>query len=90
MIGGTMISPKEAANAAIGYFQQLVDIHLESVMLEEIELSEDGRTWEVTIGYTFQDFRNLGIPISRARHYKSFKIDASTGAIKSMKIRKLE
>ena len=78
--------------------------HLESLLgnvsdlrLEEVELSDDGRWWFVTLGYYRPDARPLpsnvindmlgnsgGIP----REYKVFTVDAETGQVKAMKMRK--
>lgn len=85
-----MISPKDAANAAVSYFRLLIDVRVENLVLEEIELSSDQQTWQVTLGYSFPDFRGFAIPTDPQRHYKIFEIDANTGAVKSMKIRKID
>jgi hypothetical protein len=73
-------------------------------MIEETELSEDGKFWLITIGFN----RNIdpreqnlsplvpGGILSTAeqkatirRDYKIFKVDSSTGEVVSMKIYKL-
>jgi hypothetical protein len=54
--------------------------------LEEVELSDDGSQWFITLGYsTSVD----GLGIRSVRDYKIFTIDAITGEVKSMKIREL-
>jgi hypothetical protein len=65
-------------------------------MIEEVEESEDGAYWLVTLGYDIQR-RVLRVPGNLqdvfgpqvARHYKVFKVNAKTGRIVSMKIRSL-
>ncbi len=59
-------------------------------MLEELEESEDGKYWLVTVVY---DIEKLAGPIfgsQIARAYKSFRIDSRTGKVLSMKIRNVE
>ncbi len=92
------IDVKEAVRKAVAYFLKLypklgADAN---VMLEEVEESEDGSDWLVTLGYDIQrrvsrvagNFQDVFGP-QVVRHYKVFKVDAKTGRIVSMKIRSL-
>lgn len=78
--------------------------HLESLLgpvkdvrLEEVELSDDGRWWFVTLGYYRPDARPvpstamndlLGTAGTVPREYKVFTVDADNGVVKAMKMRK--
>ena len=89
---------KEAVRKCVVYFHRLypnfgTDAN---VMIEEVEESEDGAYWLVTLGYDVQ--RRLSRTAGNlqdvfgpqvARHYKVFKVDAKTGRIVSMKIRSI-
>jgi len=92
------IDVKEAVRKCVAYFHKLYpNLGADAnVMLEEVEQSEDGAYWLVTLGYDIQ------LRLSRvagnlqgvfgpqvARHYKVFKVNAETGRIVSMKIRSL-
>jgi hypothetical protein len=85
-----MVDVKEAAQRASEYFAGLYqDQGLSNVQLEEVELTDDGKFWLITLSYPGP--RELGtFNISPKRKYKLFKIDAKTGDVKSMKIRKVE
>jgi hypothetical protein len=93
------IDVKEAVRKAVAYFSKLYPQAGTgaNLMLEEVEESEDGSYWLVTLGYdiprrvsplagNLQDiFRQPQVD----RHYKVFKIDANTGRIVSMRIRSI-
>jgi hypothetical protein len=79
-----------AVDAFVAFFPSFASNNL---LLEEVEESEDGRFWTITLGY--DDKRTLSVhdkmfkPESY-RAYKTFKIDTSTGKVMSMKIRTLD
>jgi hypothetical protein len=93
------IDVKEAVRKSVAYFLKLYPKlgTGANVMLEEVEISEDGSYWIVTVGYDMQrhaseltgNLRDVFGP-KVVRHYKVFKVDAKTGRIISMKIRSLE
>ena len=84
-----MLDVKEAAQRAAEYFAGLyAEQGIANVQLEEVELSEDGQNWLITLSYPAP--REVGSLAFRARKYKVFTIDASTGEVKSMKIRKVD
>jgi hypothetical protein len=69
---------------------------LPNLRLEEVELSEDGRYWLVTYGFTAAEqdvesnvlWSSVGGSTTRQRRdYKLIQVDAETGAPVSMKIR---
>lgn len=69
--------------------------HLVDLTLEEVEMSEDGQFWLVTLGFyrpskepatgleALQQLRG----VTHERKYKLFKVSAATGKVSSMKIR---
>jgi hypothetical protein len=90
-----MIDVKEAVRKVAAYFLKLYPKlgAGANVMLEEVEQSEDGSYWHVTMGYDVER-RVSGPPGLQhmfgpepERHYKIFRVDARTGRIISMKIR---
>lgn len=93
-----MIGVKEAVAAAQQYVRELYSkTDLKHLRLEEVELSEDERYWYITLGWAESGVRlptSLSAVLSSEVHvlprvYKTFEIDAQTGAVKSMKIREV-
>jgi hypothetical protein len=85
-----MLDVKEAARRASEYFAGLyADQSLSNVQLEEVELSEDGRHWFITLSYPVPP-ELAALNFNFKRKYKVFKIDAETGQVVSMKIRKVD
>ena len=89
-----MLDVKEAAQRASEYFAGLyADEGVLNVQLEEVELTDDGQYWLITLSYPMiRSGEMSGIPINLAfrRKYKVFKIDSRTGEVKSMKMRNIE
>jgi hypothetical protein len=88
-----MLDVKDAAHRASEYFAGLyADQSVSNVQLEEVELSDDGQYWLITLSYPERPHDVALVPINFAfkRKYKVFKIDAKTGEVKSMKIRNVE
>jgi hypothetical protein len=78
-----MLDVKEAAQRASQYFASLyADQDVSNVQLEEVELTDDGQYWLITLSYP-----SNAVFIDVDRNYKVFKVDAKTGEVKSMKIR---
>lgn len=93
------IDVKTAVTSANTYLQDIKDlmkIQLESLRLEEVELSEDQHEWLITLGFDIpiktNSLANLmaGTHSVYQREYKLFKVDSETGEVKSMKIRSLQ
>ena len=83
-----MLDVKEAAQRASAFLAGLyTDQDVSNVQLEEVELSDDGKRWMITL--SFPEPSQLGTFKFR-RKYKVFTIDAKTGDVKSMKIREVE
>ncbi len=91
-----MLDVKQAAQKASQYFAALYAEHsLSNVQLEEVELTEDGEYWLITLSYPTSRLTASGLneqffARTGPKEYKVFKIDAKTGEVKSMKIRKVE
>jgi len=79
------ISPKEAVIAATKHFTEVTGI-TSGVSVEELELTEDAKYWIVTLGY-IEPGRALTLMGSKC--FKTFKINATTGDVLSMKIREV-
>lgn len=85
------VNAKEAAKIAKDYFDDIGESYTK-IRLEEIELSEDGKYWNITLGI-FQPIEGIN-PVMRSMYteglsYKLFKIDATSGEVISMKIRQI-
>lgn len=77
-----LINAKQAVEVTIKYITELTLRPQSDFSLEEVELSSDKIYWYVTLGYLKNVF-------SGAKEYKEFKVDANTGDVLSMKIRKV-
>ena len=85
------IAVKQAVRIALDYFKDLYDTGgLRDIRLEEVELTEDGKFWLVTLGFDRPVpqaiFEAFGAP-KYQREYKVLKIDSSRGEVHGMKIR---
>jgi hypothetical protein len=86
-----MLDVKEAAQRASEYFAGLYsDQKINNVQLEEVEISDDGKYWLITLSYPVFPQDIVPIQFIGKRKYKLFTIDAETGQVKSMKIREVE
>lgn len=91
------VDVKEAVRRALAYLRDLYsDEALPNLRLEEVELSDDGRHWLITYGFTAaeQDIESNGLwstvggsTTRQRRDYKLIQVDAETGVPLSMKIR---
>ncbi len=89
-----MVDVKQAVSKAIESAQNLYEgSAIRDLLLEEVELSEDGKHWLVTIAFSRQDTAKSTTSASSSanyeRAYKMIKLRADTGDVVSMKIRKL-
>jgi hypothetical protein len=91
-----MVEIKEAARAAEEFAREALDGELAGLRLEEVELSDDERTWLITLGWV--DPFVLTDPVRRLaggmtgyrtlpRVYKVFQVDRDSGRVRAMKIR---
>ena len=83
-----MLDAKEAARQAKEYFTTLYGNEGSGARLEEVELTDDGRHWMITLSVPARD--QISWDLIGKRDYKIFKIAADTGEVKSMRIRKVE
>lgn len=85
-----MLDVKEAARKASEYFAGLYATEkFTNVQLEEVELTEDRKYWLITLSYPVGP-ELAPLNFNFKRKYKVFKIDAGTGEVKSMKIRRVD
>lgn len=80
---------KDAVQIALQQFTTILPHLANNLSLEEIETSEDGRHWLVTLGYDDQSKLLRAIALEPPRGYKIFKIEKTSGKFVSMKIRSL-
>jgi hypothetical protein len=94
-----MVDVKQAVNKARGYLEDMYRIdQFKDILVEEVDLSEDNKFWDVTIGFTRLQESTSGGPMATLigqsaefkREYKVFRIDAETGDLRSMRSRKGE
>ena len=94
-----MVDVKEAVAKAMDSLKELYQIdQFKDVLLEEVDLSEDNKSWYVTIGFTRGQESTSGGPMATLigqssefkREYKVFQIDSQTGDLRSMRSRKGE
>jgi hypothetical protein len=85
------VDARAAANAAAAYFKDLYP-NVTAFSLEEVELSEDGTHWLITLSFEIPPTQSLSrLPFQPPKtKFKVFKVDAKTGRVIAMKIRKLE
>ena len=81
-----MVDGKQAVGKAIDYVKSVYDSsQMTDLMLEEVERSEDGKHWYVTLSFIPQGKTSGG---TTERTYKVVKVVVETGELLSMKIRK--
>ena len=81
-----MINAKEAANAAMEYLKSFYT-GAKSIVLEEVELSEEKKSWSITISFENIDPDDKSLSKIIPRMNKVFKIDNTTGQVIAMKSR---
>jgi len=88
----SIIDVRRATQSAIKYFQSLFP-QISEFSLEEVELSEDGKHWLITLGFKAPPARTSTtielLTKPPQTKFKVFKVDAKTGKVLSMKIRSL-
>ena len=82
----SQLSPKEIVVAAYKYLSDIASAQkISEVRIEELEQIEDNKFWNVVLSYdAIGEF-----PFEKKREYKEFKIDAKSGIVIYMKIRKI-
>ncbi len=81
-----MIPVDQAVAEAVKFFQALSkNGGPQELRVEEVEMSEDGSYWLITLGFTV--LPHLPFLQQSQREYKLFRVNASTGQVEAMKIR---
>jgi len=86
-----VLDNKDAVNIAVKYLKQILDV--KDILLEEIEQTEDGKYWLITLSHEDLSKGKIKKPLSEilrnpsSRSYKVIKINKKSGSVKSMKIR---
>ena len=85
-----MFTVKEAVQAAMDILNDLYDTRkFEDILLEAVELAEDGKHWLVTIGFSRKALSENVMEAIGSKKYirsrKRFRLDADNGNLVSMK-----
>lgn len=80
------ITAKQASDKAMSHFWELYGEKI-PLQVEETEMNEDGKNWLITLSYEEHD-PSINLIFAK-KVYKIFKINAITGKVISMKIRKI-
>ncbi|MDD5089200.1 MAG: hypothetical protein PHI18_10460, partial [bacterium] len=76
-----MIDAKQAVRIALKYFDEIYGDQFKNILVEEIDMSEEGPFWLITLGFNTEGPRNPiaevlgGAPPKTIREYKIFEID---------------
>ena len=81
-----MIDVKKAADISAEYLKKFF-IDATKIQLEEVELTDDKKFWNITLSYDSDDSATGYIILGKVRKFKVFRIEAETGEVLSMKIR---
>lgn len=81
-----MINATEAANAAIDYLKSFYS-GAKNVVLEEVEWSEEKKSWSVTISFENIESGENNPSNINPKIYKIFRIDNTSGQVIAMKSR---
>lgn len=85
-----VVDARTAVAIAQQYFRDLFPEAAEAGgTLEEIEESETGKHWLITLGYDKPSVQSFGLKTT-SRAYKRFTIDQATGRVVSAKIYSVE
>jgi hypothetical protein len=81
-----MVDVKRAVENAKSFVEDVVGRNeIRRLTLEEVELSEDGKKWLVTLGLALNDpFDLLRTTESPEKSVKLFRVDAESGLVLSM------
>ena len=86
-----MVNVNEAIESAETFAKKVIDNPLTNIAVEEVELSEDEKTWLITLGWdepmkgvTSSALKSV---IGPERIYKVFYVDIETGNVNKMKLR---
>jgi hypothetical protein len=85
-----MIDVKQAVQSAFEFTKGLQDVmNAANLTLEEVELSDDGQLWLVTMSYfdSAEGFEGVLKGSARTRRYKLLRINADSGEVVGMVFR---
>ena len=82
------VEVKTAIQNAMRFVADLQDdaLMVRSIRVEEVELSDDGSEWLITLSFVPHDEFGDGVD---QRVYKLFRVDAASGDVTSMKMRSM-
>jgi hypothetical protein len=85
-----VLTVKEAVQAAMALLNDLYDTRkFEDILLEEVEMADDGCHWQVTVGFSRKALsENVMEAIGSKKYIRSrkiFHIDGNSGDLVSMK-----
>ena len=84
------IDVKKAVELAKGYLSDVLEVPVHLMLLEEVELSEDQQSWLITLSFPDPSpSPNPLVAALREREYKVVRLQADTGKLVSIKIRRL-
>lgn len=86
-----MIDAKDARGVAMEFMKDAYDEALSDLRLEEIELSDDDKTWLVTFSVKSQASVTTSEALTgryERREYKIVRVDAENGIVRSMRDKK--
>lgn len=84
-----MVDVNAAVRACRAFFTGIdLGIRLDSLEVDEVELTEDGRYWMITLGFTREPKGPLPLLARPSdREYRVFKVSNNEGQVISMRIR---
>jgi hypothetical protein len=94
-----MIDAKQAVKLAMDYLNEMYKTEdFRDILLEEVELTGDDKLWNVTVGFDRKQASTTAGPMASLvgpaemyqRETRVFTIDAETGVVRSMKLKKSE
>ncbi len=82
------LDARKAGSIAIQYVKDVVGeaVLLSNIMVEEVDVTEDGNEWLITVGYSFGPLAAF----NDKRHYKIIHIHDSTSDVRRMRIRPVD
>lgn len=86
-----MVEPKIAVQKCADYYRNVSGDSTSPLLIEEIELSSNKKHWNVTLSHPNPNASSLSVLYGNTdnRLFKAFVVDASTGEVLSMKVKKI-
>ncbi|MGA3318576.1 MAG: hypothetical protein ABSC64_19335 [Candidatus Korobacteraceae bacterium] len=85
-----ILDVKKAVELARGYLSDILQVPDYQVLLEEVEFSEDGKFWFITLSYPAPYVSSVQAVLGQHdRAYKVVKLRGSDGAFVAVKMRSL-